>query len=168
MGFDPLAKVVKHGGIVLGSGESWRAAVAVMPKAWIARATTGAADGLVDVASGRRRVDQRREREAENSGDYVTAGIEIGVHGAFLATTDRRLVLFKNSWKGKPAGVLGAWPLSGLHVETSHHRVGLNRAVALYLYLPDNTAVACDVVCTGPIGKYVEQLLGSLPLAEAA
>ena len=105
--------------------------------------------------------------------DVPPSPITIGDHGAIVAATAGRLLVFERTLTGKPNGLLGSWPIpdDGMPVET-HARMlvgdeengGGSRIETIRIVLPDHTLFGgeADLMVHG---KEVNQLAEALQRA---
>ena len=145
----------------LESGEQYLAAVVIEPIGHTARRDDFARDGILGGVIGGAISKYQAKKDSEHLGELAPANIQMGNHGAIVAATDRRFLVFDRSLTGKPGDLLGSWPVAGITVETSIHHVGGGRVESLRFVLPDHTLLAgeCDYMLHGKDADALENAL---------
>ncbi len=83
------------------------------------------------------------KRDAKEFTDLVPANISFGDHGAIVAVTNQRLLVFGRTTTGKPTQLLGSWSADGVTMESHRHQVMEQSSIeSMYFVLPDQTLLA--------------------------
>ena len=156
-----LDRLRDHAADTLESGEQYLAAVVIEPIGHTARRDDFARDGILGGVIGGAVSKYQAKKDSEHLGELAPANIQMGNHGAIVAATDRRFLVFDRSLTGKPGDLLGSWPVAGITVESSIHHVGGGRVESLRFVLPDHTLLAgeCDYMLHGKAADELEDAL---------
>ena len=151
----------EHAADTLEAGEQYLAAVVIEPIGHKARRDDFARDGVIGSMIGGAISNYQAKKDSEHLGDLPPANVRMGSHGAIVAATDRRFLVFDRSMTGKPGELLGSWPVAGTTVESSMHFVDGGRVESLRFVLPDHTLLAgeCDFMAHGKAANELEDAL---------
>ena len=150
-----------HAAEALESGEQYLAAVVIEPIGHSARRDDMLHDGILGGVIGGAISSYQAKKDSEHLGDLAPANVAMGHYGAIVAATDRRFLIFDRGMTGKPGDLLGSWPVEGITVESSMHRVQGGRIESLRFVLPDHTLFAgeCNYMVHGKDADALEDAL---------